>query len=131
MLVSATGFDPLAGVMPAAAPATSTAAALPVATNDGVPAAVRAYWADEPIMVKVASCESNFRQFGEDGQPLLGWANPEDIGVMQINRKAHAAKAKALGLDLGTLEGNLAFARHLHRTQGLAPWVYSKHCWSP
>lgn len=129
MLASAAGFDPLLDQV--SVEATSTVAVLPVTSNSDVEAAVRAYWADAPIMVKVASCESNFRQFGEDGQPLLGWANSDDIGVMQINLEAHGVKAKQLGLDLGKLEDNLAFARHLYNTQGLAPWVYSKHCWSP
>lgn len=130
MLASAAGFDPHVGA-DADVVATSTVAVAPVATNAGVEAAVRAYWADEPIMIKVAYCESEIRQFGPDGKPLLGWANADDIGVMQINQEAHGAKAKALGIDLGTLEGNLKFARHLYKTQGLAPWVYSKHCWNP
>jgi hypothetical protein len=35
-----------------------------------------------------------------------------------------------MGLDIETLDGNLAYARHLYRTQGTAPWVYSEHCWN-
>jgi hypothetical protein len=80
-------------------------------------------------MAEVAYCESTFRQFGEDGQPLRGHVNKADVGVMQINETVHLATATKMGLDLETLDGNLAYARHLYRTQGTAPWVYSAHCW--
>lgn len=140
MLASAAGFDPLAGSAPVetavAADATSAhvAQATPAKSanpNAGIEAKVRAYWSDAPIMAKVAYCESEFRQFdGKTGKVMRGWANPADVGVMQINETAHAAAAKKLGFDIYSLDGNLAYARYLYEHQGLDPWVYSKPCWS-
>jgi hypothetical protein len=93
-------------------------------------AKVREYWQDAPVMAKVAYCESTFRQYNDDGQPLRGRVNSADVGVMQINETVHLATATKMGLDLETLDGNLAYARHLYRTQGTGPWIYSKHCWN-
>jgi hypothetical protein len=109
--------------------AETEAAALP--SQAEVEAKVREYWQDAPVMAKVAYCESTMRQYGKDGQPIRGRVNPADVGVMQINETVHAAAAAKMGLDLETLDGNLAYARYLYRTQGTAPWIYSKPCWSP
>lgn len=98
-------------------------------STEEVEAKVREYWKDAPVMAKVAYCESTFRHFNEDGQPLRGHVNKADVGVMQINETVHKASAEKMGLNLETLDGNLAYARHLYRTQGTAPWVYSSHCW--
>jgi hypothetical protein len=91
---------------------------------------VEEYFSDMPILVDIASCESNFRQFGNDGQVLRGNYNPQDVGVMQINERFHKGKSVELGLDLHTLEGNMAYARYLYETQGTKPWEYSSKCWS-
>lgn len=81
-------------------------------------------------MASVAYCESTFRQYSKDGQSALrGRVNSADVGVMQINETVHAATAAKMGIDLESLDGNLAYARHLYSTQGTAPWVYSAHCW--
>ncbi len=111
--------------------ATTTAAVeAPVSYDKETEAKVREYWADAPVMASVAYCESTFRQYAKDGSPLRGRVNSADVGVMQINETVHKASALKMGLDLGTLEGNLAYARHLYKTQGTAPWVYSAHCWN-
>lgn len=101
-----------------------------IPSQEEVEARVREYWQDAPIMAKVAFCESTMRQYTEDGKPLRGRVNAADVGVMQINETVHLASAKKMGLNLETLDGNLAYARHLYRTQGTAPWVYSEHCWN-
>lgn len=90
---------------------------------------VKEYFSDIPILVDVARCESRFRQFDVNGQPLRGVQNRADVGVMQINEKYHLATAQRLGLDLNTLEGNMAYARHLYEQSGSAPWVHSSKCW--
>jgi hypothetical protein len=91
---------------------------------------VEEYFNDAPIMIDVAYCESRFRQFNENGTPLRGKVNSADVGVMQINEKYHAATAVKLGLNLETLDGNLAYARYLYETQGTKPWVHSSKCWN-
>lgn len=85
-------------------------------------------FADTPVMIAVSHCESKFRQYGENGTLLRG-DNPDDIGVMQINEHYHGAEAKAMGIDLYTIEGNVEFARYLYGKQGVIPWLSSSRCW--
>lgn len=87
------------------------------------------HFADTPILKKIAFCESRNRQFEENGQVLRGNVNPQDVGVMQINEKYHLSTAQKLGLDIHTLEGNIDYAKHLYKTQGVKPWVHSSSCW--
>ena len=88
------------------------------------------YFSDAAIMIDVARCESQFRQNNPDGSTLRGRVNSQDVGVMQINEKYHAATALKLGLNLYTIEGNMAYGRYLYETQGTAPWVHSSKCWN-
>jgi hypothetical protein len=91
---------------------------------------VREYFADIPVMIQVARCESGFEQFNpQTGDVFRGWMNPKDLGVMQINEAYHGATAQRLGLNLYTLEGNLAYARSLYNAQGTQPWSASRYCW--
>lgn len=87
------------------------------------------HFKDVPIMKKIAYCESRYRQFNEAGDVLRGYVNSQDVGVMQINEKYHLAESKKLGYDIHTLEGNVDYAKHLHKTQGVRPWIHSSHCW--
>lgn len=92
---------------------------------------VQTYFADEPIMVAIAECESHFRQYGKDGSVFRNVLNANgtyDIGIMQIN-SIWVDKAAKLGLDLSTIQGNLAFGRYLYDAQGSTPWNSSKPCW--
>lgn len=91
---------------------------------------VESYFADIPIMVKIAGCESHFRQFSTDGSVYRGEQNHLDVGVMQINEHYHLDTAKALGLDLTTIDGNMAYARYLYEHEGTAPWISSAYCWN-
>lgn len=91
---------------------------------------VREYFADTPILIDIARCESTFRQTGPDGKILRGIVNPDDVGVMQINQYYHGDSSKRLGQDIMTLEGNMAYARHLYEVYGADPWSASKPCWS-
>ncbi len=90
---------------------------------------VQDYYKDTPILANVARCESQYRQYNSNGSVFRGVVNNADVGVMQINEKYHSARAKQLGIDLHTLEGNLEYGALLYKEQGLQPWSASKPCW--
>lgn len=90
---------------------------------------VREYFADIPIMIEIARCESTFRHTLEDGSVLTGFVDDRDTGVMQINTGYHAATAEDLGFDLKNIFDNMTYARTLYERQGTQPWNASKPCW--
>ncbi len=90
---------------------------------------VNEYFKDTPIMIKVAYCESRFRQYDKNGELFRGIVNSSDVGVMQINTYYHAKTAAKLGLDLSTTEGNMAYAKNLYQREGTTPWMSSSPCW--
>ena len=119
--------------IPQAGQATTTIASAttsPLTDNSDIRSYVRAAYADEPLLVDIARCESAFRQYGADGQVLRGKANHADVGVMQINEKYHADQAKKLGYDIYTAPGNVAFAKYLYAKYGTDPWSSSEVCWA-
>ena len=88
------------------------------------------YFADMPIMAKIAKCESANRHLDSTGQVLRGKKTPLDRGVMQINLHYHQEVAEKMGLDLHNLDDNVAYARYLYEKQGAKPWMPSSACWS-
>ena len=114
-------------VTASAAPATTVPVMPPQAQT--VREYVAEYFADVPIMVAIARCESTFRQFDKDGTTHRGRVNDLDLGVMQVNEYYHGDTAEKLGIDLHTLEGNVAYARYLYEKEGTTPWNSSKPCW--
>ena len=90
---------------------------------------IREYFEDIPVMIEIARCESKFRQFTDSGNVLKGGAGGGMIGVFQFYESAHTGAASALGYDLTTLDGNLAYARHIYEAQGTTPWNSAKYCW--
>ncbi len=90
---------------------------------------VREYFSDIPILVEIARCESTFRHTDSDGNVLRGLVDNSDLGVMQINKRYHAARARELGIDIYTREGNMEYARYLYEKQGVQPWNASRPCW--
>jgi acetyl-CoA acetyltransferase len=90
---------------------------------------VREYYRDTPVLAHIAKCESSFRHLGGNGTVLRGETAPEDLGVMQINEFYHEERAEKLGLDLHTLDGNLAYAKWLYSEEGTLPWFASSKCW--
>lgn len=90
---------------------------------------LRREYADDPLLVDIARCESSFHQFDSKGNIVRGRVNSADVGVMQINEKYHGEMAKKLGFDLYTVEGNIAYAKHLYNEQGSQPWISSSKCW--
>lgn len=87
------------------------------------------YFKDYPILIKIAECESQFRQYDSKGNILKGRVNKGDLGLMQINKYYHEEKADELGLDLETIDGNMAYAKYLYEKEGAKPWLSSSKCW--
>ncbi len=83
---------------------------------------VRTVFADTPVMIEIARCESKFRQFTDAGNVFYGGADGGMIGVFQFFESIHKTPALALGFDLATVEGNLGYAKHLYSEQGTTPW---------
>lgn len=108
------------------------AAISPMPAAQTVEEYVREYFADIPVMIEVAKCESQFRQFNNKGEVLK---NPGSsaVGVFQIMGSIHGEFAdEKLGLDIYSLQGNAAYARYLYDKQGTKPWeadMKSKNCW--
>lgn len=90
---------------------------------------VREYFEDTPILAEIAKCESKFRHVGKKGDVMRGMIDRDDIGVMQINTYFHGETAQKMGLDLKTLNGNLAYAKALYEKEGTVPWKSSSECW--
>lgn len=90
---------------------------------------VREYFAETPVMVDIAYCESRFRHLTPEGMIFRGKVNKSDIGVMQINTAYHEETAGKLGIDIYSLDGNLEYAKHLYENEGTRPWNSSRPCW--
>lgn len=84
-------------------------------------------FAGTPLM-RVAYCESRYRQFDTNTLPLKGEIDKNDTGFMQVNKKYHLEEAQELGYDLDTAYGNIMFAKWLYNKQGIQPWSASKEC---
>lgn len=100
-----------------------------IPTSKELEAKAKEYFKNDPILVEIARCESSFRHLTEDGNVLRGKVNKGDVGLMQINEYYHADTAEKLGLDLETLEGNMAYAKYLYNREGGQPWKASSNCW--
>jgi hypothetical protein len=84
------------------------------------------FGADSP-MVKVAACESDFRQFA--GDELLRNPKTGALGVFQFIASYHKDQAEDLGFDLKDTKDNIAYAKYLYDKRGLSPWSASSLCW--
>jgi len=82
------------------------------------------------ILQRIAIAESGGKQFNSDGTVIMGIINPHDIGKYQINELYWGKKAKELGYDIYTLEGNTSMALWIYQNYGTAPWNWSKSKWS-
>ena len=99
-------------------------------TSTTVEASVREYFKDTPILAEISKCESTFRHIGKNGEIIRGKVNKGDIGVMQINTYYHEEEAEKLGINLKTLQGNMAYAKYLYEKEGTTPWQSSSKCWN-
>ncbi|MEK7646538.1 MAG: hypothetical protein AAB381_02485 [Patescibacteria group bacterium] len=95
-----------------------------------VEAYLRKEYADNPILVDIARCESTLRQFHKDGTVVRGRVDNADVGVMQINLRYHGETAEKMNIDLMTLQGNTEFGQYLFDKFGTKPWSASEKCWS-
>ncbi len=98
-------------------------------TGKTVKQQVEEYFADIPALIKVAECESRFRQYDANGDVFRGVV-PADVGVMQINERYWGDTADKIGVNLYTTEGNMQYARYLYLKEGLRPWKASSACWT-
>ena len=97
--------------------------------NSTVEAAVRRFFSDTPVMIHIASCESQFHQFNTDGTVLHGGDKGHMIGIFQI-APMHLSEARAHGFDINTVTGNMAYAKLLYEQNGTSPWLDSSPCWA-
>jgi len=102
----------------------------PLKNKSDIEAYMRKEFADRPILVDIAWCESRFNQYNEDGTIVRGIANKYDVGIMQINEKYHLEDSQKLGIDIYTAEGNIEFGKRLYDKYGSKPWSASSGCWS-
>lgn len=91
--------------------------------------AIEKEFGEEHIMIEVARCESEFRQFDKLGKPLKSELGTDDLGIFQIN-VIHKEEMDRLGLKREKLDDNIKFARMLYNRNGLKDWKASKDCWS-
>ena len=118
------------GTLTSAATKSIAVASDSVATRAEVEKRVREYFKDAPNMIEIARCESNFRQFTDAGNVLRGGMGGQMVGVYQFYESVHSRAAKGLGFDISSLDGNLAYARHVYEAQGTTPWSSGQSCWS-
>lgn len=102
----------------------------PISDSKNVARFIKDYFADIPLMAKIAYCESRNRQYNSRGEVLRGEKTPLDRGVMQINLHYHKETAEKMGFDLHNIDDNVAYARYLYEKQGAKPWMSSSKCWS-
>jgi hypothetical protein len=117
-------FVCLASYVPAQAAESvaSTTASTTKLTPVEIEAKVRAAFADVPVMIEIARCESKFRQFTDAGNVFYGGQGQGMIGIFQFYESIHKPIATTLGYDLATVDGNIAYAKHLYKEQGVTPW---------
>jgi len=113
-------------VTPVLASSNSTTSAT---TKQTVEETVRDYFADIPVMIEIARCESKFRQFADSGNVLRGGVGGQMVGVFQFFDRYHTSPAYERGFDIETLEGNLAYARYTYEREGTTPWNSARACW--
>lgn len=89
--------------------------------NAGIEAQVREYFADIPVMITIAKCESGFRQYTANGQTMKDATNTY-IGLFQIDEQLHFITSWSMNMNLYTAEGNMAYARYLYGKNGTNPW---------
>lgn len=102
----------------------------PITDSKNVERFIQDYFAEIPILAEIARCESTFRHYDSQGEVLKGKKNRYDRGVMQINILYHGERAEKLGLDVHSLDDNVAYAKDLYEREGVKPWMSSSACWA-
>lgn len=99
-----------------------------ITTNEEAEVLLKEVFADIPVMIEIAKCESGLKHFNEKGEVLRGVINPLDTGIFQINSYYHKKTAEKMGIDIETAEGNIAYAKILYEQSGVSPWKASIAC---
>lgn len=81
---------------------------------------------DFALLRKICKAESGGEQFDKKGKVIVGKIDPRDKGICQINEYYNGAKARELGYDIYTKEGNIKMAEWLFLNFGSSPWDASK-----
>lgn len=80
-------------------------------------------------MIDIAECESGTQQFLPNGKVIRDTVYGTHVGLYQISEKVWGAKAKQLGYDIYTPQGNISMALYIYKLKGTTPWVASSRCW--
>jgi hypothetical protein len=83
-----------------------------------------------PMLQKICNAESGGKQFLPNGNVVRGKVTPDDVGICQIHESLWEDKARALGYDIYTLQGNEDMALYLFNNYGVQPWSASQPIWS-
>lgn len=76
---------------------------------------------------EVIKCESNWKQFNQNGTLIISKGNR---GLFQINTLAHKNTYKAMKLDITNPYDNIRFGIYLYKKNGLNDWrSWSGKCW--
>ncbi len=86
------------------------------------------FFANDPVMPKIAACESSLRHALPNGNVHVS-EDGEDVGAFQLRLKVHAPELARHGLDPARFEDNVAYATHIFRRDGLRHWNSSRTCW--
>ena len=81
------------------------------------------FFKNDPVMISIAECESEFRHYNPDGSVLRGGLSDKMVGLYQIHEDYHRDRALRMGVDIDTLVGNILYAKVLYTFQGVTPWV--------
>jgi hypothetical protein len=92
---------------------------------------IEAVFGTSSPMVAIAQCESSLRQFEAPNHVLRGRQVESDVGIFQVNVEYHGSKAKEMGINLYTLDGNIQYAKYLYDRNGTKDWLASRRCWQP
>ncbi|MEX0919142.1 MAG: hypothetical protein WDZ64_00120 [Parcubacteria group bacterium] len=103
---------------------------MPITDSKNVEKFITDYFADIPVMVTIAKCESRYRHLNSNGGVLRGEVTPLDRGVMQINLHYHNKTAEKMGMNVHNIDDNVRYARYLYEKQGVKPWMSSSKCWA-
>jgi hypothetical protein len=91
-------------------------------------AILASFFKNDPVMVKVAACESSFWHTLPDGKLHVS-GDGKDVGQYQLRLPVHGDELSRYGLNPADFAHNVAFATHLYRRDGLRHWNSSRSCW--
>ena len=80
---------------------------------------------DANTMLQIAICESGMKQFKDNSNEVVQGPT-QDYGLFQIHY-TNIPKAKELGYDVMTTEGNIKMAQYLYKHGGKNHWVCYTH----